>query len=425
MRIQRFRANSMPEAMELVKAELGDEAVILQTRKVQERNPLTGAIVTKVEIAAAIEMPEPFQPAMPEIHTPEPTTSYAQHHKFHSNDDSLDYFMQREDVVDRAEAILSHLKKDTAKPDVNKNSTPPYTSYTTGTGKGTGTSSQQGTLYQKQKNNKFGKNNIQPSPIDVLKEVFDSTGIKGVLQQKITLELLSGLEPGEVVSKEAIYDAIKGIMCRQIKIGRQPDARERTGGPVCLAMIGPTGVGKTTTLAKIAARLRLQKKMNGVLVSSDTYRLGATDQLRRYAQLIGLEIELVRDVSLMPAILAKHQGADFILVDTTGRSPRDPRHLEELRTLFGKTPNLSGYAFLPATSKTEDIGGFINFYSQFPVSGWVVTKVDETFACSTLLGPVLENRLAISYLTDGQRVPEDLVAASHVSFERIFFNDSL
>jgi len=399
----------MPEAMEMVKADLGEDAVILQTRKVQERNPLTGVVLNKVEIAAAIEMPEPFEPVKPDKLRHSGQEMSLNQTKPHVSEDT-DYFMKREDVMDRAGAILSHLKQENIEPA----SVLGKTAYDKA-------ASHNHISYQPQHKNAPGKHSVTSSPIDVLKEVFDSTGIKGMLQQTITLELFNAIEPGEVLSMERIYGAIKGILCSQIKIGRPPDAGERTGSPICLAMIGPTGVGKTTTLAKIAARLRLQKKMNGVLVTTDTYRLGATDQLRRYAQLIGLEIELVKDISLMPAIVAKHQAADFILVDTTGRSPRDPRHLEELKTLFGKTPKLSGYAFIPATSKAEDLNGFIRFYSQFPVSGWVVTKVDETFACSTLLGPVLENGLAISYLTDGQRVPEDLVTASAVSFERIFF----
>lgn len=183
-------------------------------------------------------------------------------------------------------------------------------------------------------------------------------------------------------------------------------------GPLVLALVGATGVGKTTTAAKLAAWFRLREGCKVALLSMDCYRIGATDQLRTYARIMRLPCEIaLHKRELQPAI-ARHRNKDVIIIDTAGKSPFDPGHVDELRDWFGGAPSIAPYLTVSATTKKEDLVRVIQTYRPLFPAGLVITKLDETRAYATLCQQVVASALPVSCLCTGQRVPEDFMLAS-------------
>ncbi len=193
----------------------------------------------------------------------------------------------------------------------------------------------------------------------------------------------------------------------------------RIAGPVCLAatrprvvaMIGPTGVGKTTTIAKLAAEFRLRRHHRVGLITMDTGRIAAVDQIRAYAEIFELPFEVVSTPREMRGAIEQLSASDLILIDTAGRSPRDEVRLQELKSLLGEAQPDEVYLVLSAASSTSSLIHAARRFQPVGVTAMVLTKLDEATKFGGLLSLLRHSGLPLSYLTDGQRVPEDLRAA--------------
>ena len=175
------------------------------------------------------------------------------------------------------------------------------------------------------------------------------------------------------------------------------------------ALIGPTGVGKTTTLAKLAA-LAKQRGERVALVSVDTYRLGAADQLRAIAEMLDVPFRLLRSPSDMIGALARHASDDRILIDTIGRGPFDTDAIDALRTTLA-IGRPTCVLCVPANARRNDVGATIDAYAAFEPRAAILTKWDETAMPGEALSVVVQRGLPISHLTTGQEIPEDIVDA--------------
>jgi flagellar biosynthesis protein FlhF len=200
--------------------------------------------------------------------------------------------------------------------------------------------------------------------------------------------------------------------------------------PVIISLVGPTGMGKTTTAAKIAAWYSLRKNKRVALLSTDCYRIGATDQLRTYAQIMKLPCEIALRKKDLELAVRKHQSADMIIIDTAGKSPYDVNHINELQDLLSPVPDIKNHLVLSATTKKEDTKKIIETYTDLNISGLVLSKLDETRAYATLCQQVATAGIPVSFLATGQRVPEDFTVASTEHLENLFrkgwlaFNES-
>lgn len=179
------------------------------------------------------------------------------------------------------------------------------------------------------------------------------------------------------------------------------------GGAV--ALVGPTGVGKTTMVAKLAARFALRHgKRNVALVSTDNFRIGAYEQLHTYGQLIGVPVYSAADSEQLGDILADLYDKRLVLIDTAGMSQRDMRLSEQLTTLSGSKPGIKTYLVLSANTQVTTLNEVIQAFRRAHVDGCVLTKLDETVSLGGALSAVVRHRLAVAYVGDGQRVPEDM-----------------
>ncbi|MEI9475257.1 MAG: hypothetical protein WCO26_01590 [Deltaproteobacteria bacterium] len=195
-----------------------------------------------------------------------------------------------------------------------------------------------------------------------------------------------------------------------------------TEGMKIWVFIGPTGVGKTTTLAKLAAQFRLKAQKKITLISLDTYRIGAVDQLKTYAGILKLPLEVAFRPEDLKRIIESNMHQDLLLIDTVGRSPNDSKHLEELRDFLAVHPRLENHLLLSATTKDRDLSQIVQRFSCVPIKSYIFTKLDETDEYAPLLNQLLRDRKPLSYLTNGQNVPEDIELATKVRVANLFLN---
>ncbi len=176
-----------------------------------------------------------------------------------------------------------------------------------------------------------------------------------------------------------------------------------------VALIGPTGVGKTTTLAKIAANYMGKISPHIALVTIDNYRIAAVEQLKIYAEIMNIDLEVVNVPEKIEEIMNKHQDKDLILIDTAGRSHKDATSLEELNSFLTPDYKIENYLVLSATTREEDMQRAVQNFGNIPLSGLIFTKLDECEDFGSLFNIYYRNRYPLCYLTNGQKVPEDLI----------------
>ena len=178
-----------------------------------------------------------------------------------------------------------------------------------------------------------------------------------------------------------------------------------------MMLVGPTGVGKTTTLAKFASDLVLKRGRRVALITIDTYRVGAQDQLRTYADLLDVPLEVAASPAQFGALMRRYESYDNILIDTAGRSPGDATRIHELKGFCRAVPGLGVMLAVAATSGRAEFAAVVERFSILPIAHAVVTKLDECAAMGRLYGCLRRHHLPLNYITTGQEVPDDIVAA--------------
>lgn len=182
------------------------------------------------------------------------------------------------------------------------------------------------------------------------------------------------------------------------------------GGVV--ALLGPTGVGKTTTAAKLAARYAVRHGARRVaLVTTDNYRIGAHEQLRAYAKLLDIPLRVAASAAELRAVLQDLGDRQLVLIDTAGMSQRDLRLSEQFALIQAGSSTIKSYIVLAATTREAGIAEILHAYAPVRPHGCILTKVDEATGLGGVLSQLIQHRLPVAYVSDGQRVPEDLYAA--------------
>lgn len=173
-------------------------------------------------------------------------------------------------------------------------------------------------------------------------------------------------------------------------------------------LIGPTGVGKTTTIAKLAGRLALIEKKKVGLITIDTYRIGAVEQLKTYAEIMNIPFKVVITAKEMESAVESMKDCDVVLVDTTGRSSKNTMQLSELRAFLGKVKSDCINLVISSTTKNSDIEAILEGYSILNYNGIIITKLDETTTYGSILNILYKGKKPLRFLTTGQNVPDDI-----------------
>ena len=180
------------------------------------------------------------------------------------------------------------------------------------------------------------------------------------------------------------------------------------------ALVGPTGVGKTTTIAKLAANFRLKEKRRVGLITVDTYRIAAVEQLRTYADIIDLPMHVVATPREMRETVAKMSHLDLILVDTAGRSPKDEVRLQELKAFLAEADADEVHLVLSSMTGSRTLEQTAEQFATVGTTSLILTKLDEVSSPGNVLPMLRTSGLPLSYLTDGQNVPDDIqIADAH------------
>ncbi len=193
-------------------------------------------------------------------------------------------------------------------------------------------------------------------------------------------------------------------------------------GPKVVALVGPTGAGKTTTLAKLAARFKLQQNKKVAMVSLDTYRMGACEQLESYGELMQVPVSLAADRKEFTRIMQKHRDQDIVLVDTMGKSHRDPDYCRQLKHVLNAAPEVETHLVQSATSQEPVVNECFKQFAPLGIDRVLFTKLDEAVHFGLLINSAVRHRIPYSYFTMGQRVPEDIEVAAEDKVIRLIFN---
>jgi len=248
--------------------------------------------------------------------------------------------------------------------------------------------------------------------------------IEADLSEEMARELVERVRPE--VSGAELADPVL-IMAR---IARMIEAEIPVAGPIVVspgrrrlvALVGPTGVGKTTTIAKLAANYRLKEKRNVGLITVDTYRIAAVEQLRTYAEIIDLPMQVVSTPREMRDAVRRLDGLDLVLLDTAGRSPRDDIKIQELKAFLNEAGADEVHLVLSSVAGSRTLQQTAQRFAVVGTTALLLTKLDEATGLGNLLPLLRESRLPVSYLTDGQNVPDDIETADAARLARLILD---
>jgi len=222
------------------------------------------------------------------------------------------------------------------------------------------------------------------------------------------------LEPGELADGEVVRQAVLRRLAAHIPVAQVPGKLERApdGRPLTIALVGPTGVGKTTTVAKLAATCKLRRNRRVGLITCDTYRIAAVEQLRTYANIIGLPLRVAMTPAEMARACDELSDCDIILIDTAGRSPRDDERLAELQRFIEAAAPHQIHLVLSGTSAQGALRSAAERFAALGPNHVIFTKLDEAVSFGTLISIARRIEATLSYVTTGQEVPDQIEAGN-------------
>lgn len=250
-----------------------------------------------------------------------------------------------------------------------------------------------------------------PSEFEKFTKLLYNTMLDNEVSEKYANQIIDEIEKNAKPNMPFDYALANIYQKMVLKFGKPEKITPAQNGPKVIFFIGPTGVGKTTTIAKIASRFIVDEKKKVTLITSDTYRIAAAEQLRTYAGILEVPFRIVYSPEEIAQALKDFSGYDYIFVDTSGHSYQNEEQKQNMSDIVHSVDGQAEkevFLVLSATTKYRDLLRIVDAYSQVTEYKLIFTKLDETSAVGNLLNIKLYTDSALSYLTCGQNVPDDL-----------------
>jgi len=372
MIIKKFQASTEQEAVLMAKEEMGSNAVVLNIKSTKQRGLKKLFKKDVVEITAALEEKQ--------------TTSSIQSSRINVAvaEDTPEEEKQPTAIEEKLDNLQSMLESRMKEMDAENRDKPEL------------------------KDKKEEKN----VNFSFLQLVYNQM-LENEVDEKYANQIIGEIESS--IKKESNLDSILSGIYQKIvlKLGIPHEISLKEGEPALVFFVGPTGVGKTTTIAKIASDFKLEKKAKVAMITSDTYRIAAVEQLRTYANILDIPLQVVYTIEELNHAIELFKDYDLILVDTAGRSHKNKEQCREIQHLVNDCTLLQGmrreiFLVLSAATKYKDLLNIVDVYSQMGKYSIIFTKLDETSALGNILNIRLNTSADISYVTSGQTVPDDI-----------------
>jgi len=243
-----------------------------------------------------------------------------------------------------------------------------------------------------------------------LLQIFYDTLCEQGVRSEIAEDLLSDVATYELHDLDVIVKVVYSKIVQMLGTAELVDvAAAKRGKPVTIAFIGPTGVGKTTTIAKLSSLFILGLNKSVGLITADTYRIAAVEQLKTYGEILGAPVMTAYNkADVANAVKKLSKTSEIVIMDTAGRSHKHKENVEELQDLLEAAPKAVKYLVLSTTTKCEDILSIIDMYAGFTDFNLIFTKLDETNCLGAILNACCISGKKVSYVTTGQNVPDDI-----------------
>ena len=444
MIIKKYLVKNINEAMSKIRYELGKDAIIISQRKVR-KSGFAGLFSGKlIEVTAAVES-SVNEEKKDESHKQNIIT---EEDEFKKSIESIKKLMENEITVTQTKEKPSELNNRIKEhnSNVEKERQGSIIDSVVGVEDNDGKIIQND-IYRKNSSN---SNNYELSVESVHKEVEElKTLINKVIENKSTIsehvdesieesntlnldslkEQLNNLDIDEDFYDDIINMALdyKDEDVSETEILRDIFERDilvtNKGLNGKVVLVGPTGVGKTTTIAKLAGRLALVEKKKVGLITIDTYRIGAIEQLKTYAEIMNIPFKVVITIKEMENAIESMEDCDVVLIDTTGRSSKNTMQISELRAFVQKSNPDHVNMVISATTKNKDIKGILKGYSELEYESVIVTKLDETTAYGSIYNISRNSNKPISFITIGQNVPDDIKLSTKEELTRFILGE--
>jgi len=369
MNVKRYVVDSLPKAMEQIKKDLGKDAVILHTKKVKQGGVFGFFGKNKMEVIAAVDSRSVNKDVVSNRfngfdHSYHPSTASKKVEEQNQNRQTKTITSEVNELKELKQLMIKLIMNQQGNPSAEK----------------------------------FSKE---------IQVVYDRL-VKQEVKEEIAANIIEKvvLKAGDNLDHIRVIEEVKRYLLQLFSA--RSDEREISEKTKIVHFVGPTGVGKTTTIAKLAAEQVLKHKRKIGFITSDTYRIAAVEQLKTYAEILNSPLEVVFSAKDTQLAIEKMKNVDLIFMDTAGRNYSNELYVSELKKILPDHPDSETFLVLSLTHKFADMVSILEHFQKISIDKIIFTKFDETVTYGSILNLISMYPYKVSYITDGQNVPDDI-----------------